>query len=76
MLRCASRQNAALIVRSGSQTECTIFGLMSASTGCGHYAALTFAASCQRTNPLPRERAAREARPVGNHSAYQVIGVQ
>ena len=27
---------------------------------------------CHGTNPLTRERAAREARPVGNHNAYQV----
>ena len=35
-----------------SKPESTLLGLMSASTSCGHSAALTFAALCQRTKSL------------------------
>ena len=40
MPRCASRQNAAPIVRSESNHDLTFRARMSASTGCGHHRAL------------------------------------
>jgi MFS family permease len=45
---CASQQFGAPHFRNGSKRESALFGLMSASTSCGHTAALTFAAVCQQ----------------------------